>query len=170
MTRASDEFYLTRAYDNAAYSFDESSQIGAVIVREDGYITGHGWNRFPAGVEMTPERWERPLKYEYVVHAEVTSILHSLANSHRPHTMYCNLPACANCAKTMVEAGLRKVVGHQLLADHFAEHNPKWTEQRDLGMSMLAEGGVEIEWYDEPLPEAVTILSGGQKFDPSVRP
>lgn len=65
---------LKQAYEFAKKSNDMSTQNAAFLVDEDGKIYVREINRFPDGVKETAERWERPLKYKFVEHAERNAI------------------------------------------------------------------------------------------------
>jgi len=71
---------LHKAYEVALKSKDPSTQNGALIIValdepfRAGAVLASDCNRFPDGVIETSERWERPLKYEYIEHAERNSI------------------------------------------------------------------------------------------------
>lgn len=65
---------LRQAYEFAKQSNDQSTQNAAFLVDEDGEIFVREINRFPDGVKETAERWERPLKYKFVEHAERNAV------------------------------------------------------------------------------------------------
>ena len=69
-----DEYFIKIAETVRLKSKDPSSQIGAVIIGLENQIISTGYNGFPRKVGEQEERWQRPLKYEYVCHAEVNSI------------------------------------------------------------------------------------------------
>ena len=56
-------------------SKDPSTQVGAVVVTQDNRQCSIGYNGFARGIEETPDKWQRPTKYEYVIHAELNAIL-----------------------------------------------------------------------------------------------
>src|SRR3989338_788827 len=65
---------LEIAYKEAEKSPDPSTQNGALLINDNGTILAMGHNRFPHGVEGTPKRWKKPLKYELIQHAERSAI------------------------------------------------------------------------------------------------
>ena len=65
---------MLRAYQIAVHSPDPSTQNGAILINQKGNIVSEAWNAFPAGVKYSPERWERPLKYKIIEHAERNAI------------------------------------------------------------------------------------------------
>ena len=158
--RMSDAFYLARAYEQAARSPDPNSQNGAVTVHPDGTIVSYGCNTFPAGVQHTEERWQRPLKYEFVCHAEVDACLS--ARTQFGLTLVCVIPACPACCSVIIKSGIKAVVGHQDAADV----HPEWKPKRDIGMAMLAEAGIPVRWHSGPVP-GPAIRIGGVVFDPT---
>jgi dCMP deaminase len=56
-------------------SKDPKTKVGAVIVSPNNRQFSLGYNGFAVGVEETPEKWERPTKYDYVIHAELNAVL-----------------------------------------------------------------------------------------------
>lgn len=89
--------YLLMAYKEATKSPDPSTQNGAVIVTTAG--TAADCNRFPERVKITDARLERPLKYNFIEHAERNAIF-SAARKQLPllgATMYVPWFACSDC-------------------------------------------------------------------------
>ena len=101
---------LRLATEIATWSKDPSTQVGAVIVDELHRIVGTGFNGFPRGVSDDGRLQDRPVKLNLIVHAEVNAIL-SAPQSVRGCTLYVwPLPTCCDCAKAVVQAGIRRVV------------------------------------------------------------
>lgn len=111
----SERYWLRRAYEVATTSPDPSTQNGAVLISDRHHtLIGQGCNRFPAGIAELPERWERPLKYELVVHAEVAAILDAAyhGKATRGATLYCPWACCHACAIPVIAAGITRIVCH----------------------------------------------------------
>ena len=78
-----DATFMTLANDIAKRSKDPNTQVGACIVDENNKIVSLGYNGFPNGCNDDHFPWERegssPIstKYNYVVHAELNSILNA---------------------------------------------------------------------------------------------
>lgn len=102
-----DEYYIEIAKTVSIRSKDPNTQVGAVIVK-NGRIVSSGYNGMPAGYPETPEDWERPNKYDLVLHAEVNAILHSSA-SLEGASLYVTLSPCRECAKNVVASGIKTV-------------------------------------------------------------
>lgn len=92
-------------------SQDPSSKFGAVIVDAKHSVLATGYNGIPRGIEYRADYFERPDKYMYFVHAEQNAILQCAARgvATEGSTMYVISPPCAECAKTIIQAGIRAV-------------------------------------------------------------
>lgn len=106
------EYLLNVAYAVSLKSKDPRTKVGAVIADPVSHrILATGYNGFPGGVVENEERWERPLKYKFVVHAEANALL-AAARFGVPVAgadIYVTLPPCAECAKLIAAAGLHRV-------------------------------------------------------------
>ena len=105
-----DEYFMTVARVVAMRSDDPVTHVGCVIVDEDNFIVGTGFNGFPSHMHFT---WNKndglDNKNLFVVHAEVNAILHA-TKSVRGCTAYVTLFPCNECAKVLVQAGIKKIV------------------------------------------------------------
>jgi len=147
--------WLRTAYRNARdFSDDLSTQCGAVLVpaNNSGQIV-FGVNHFPKGVKVTERRRTvRPNKYLYIEHAERDCILLAALRGITTlgATMYAPWFSCADCARAIIGAGIKRVVGH---ISTFDRTPARWQESIDIGDMMLQEGGVERVYYDGKLFE-----------------
>lgn len=141
--------YLRRAYEYAArHSQDPSTQNAALLIAQncgdlDGGILLSESNHFPFGVAESDERWQRPIKYSFVEHAERNAI-YAAARMGLPTVglgLYCPWFACTDCARAIVQSGIAWVVGHD--AD-LHKKRPDWAESLRVAEEILAEGGVSI--------------------------
>lgn len=137
--------FLKAAYTLSLQSPDQSTQNGSVIVDESDRIVGEGFNVFPTGVQETEERWERPLKYQYIEHAERNAIYDAAkrGNSTDGLTMYCPWSACVDCARAIIQSGIKTLVGHENIRAK-VRSNDKWLVQIGIADEMLKEAGVEL--------------------------
>ncbi|MDE6195811.1 MAG: dCMP deaminase family protein [Erysipelotrichaceae bacterium] len=109
-----DTYFMGLAHLSAKRSKDPSTQVGAVIVSEDHRIVGIGYNGFPNGCHDDLFPWEKDgdfcnTKYPYVVHAELNAILNSTTQLHGC-TIYVSLFPCNECAKAIIQSGIRHIV------------------------------------------------------------
>ena len=145
------EDILREAYIHSLNSVDPSTQNAAVIVDAiagnpgGGFILDGTWatNSLPYGVTETPERWERPLKYSVVEHAERNSIYraarHGIATG--GHAMVCPWEPCTDCARAVIQAGIHTLVTHSGMNAHTPD---SWAESIALARGMLTEAGVLV--------------------------
>jgi len=103
--------YIGLAKYVAGWSEDPRKKVGAVIVK-DNRVLSIGYNGLPAGVEALPERLEKPLKLEYIVHGEMNAILTAAKMGHglEGSTIYCTFFPCPDCTKSIIQSGIKQIV------------------------------------------------------------
>ena len=111
-----DDYFMAVAQLSALRSKDPNTQVGACIVNRRKRIIGIGYNGFPTGCDDDHLPWAREgdfleTKYPYVCHAEMNAITNS---SNKPElegaAMYVSLFPCNECAKLIVQVGIKEVV------------------------------------------------------------
>lgn len=118
------DYFMAIAKLSAKRSKDPNTQVGACIVSSGNRILSIGYNGSPNGFEDDSFPWARegdPLdtKYLYVVHAERNAILnyHGSRRDLEGATIYVDLFPCNECAKEIIQAGIKHVV---YLSDKYA--------------------------------------------------
>ena len=157
--------YLRRCYTYASkHSPDPSTQNAACLVAPNQGIVCFGANHFPKGVENTDERWERPLKYTFVAHAETNAIYAACRMGVRTEglIMICPWFACAECGKAIIQAGITRVIGHKKIFDMTPDH---WAESIAVALTMFEEAGVKTELVEGDLG-GDSIRLNGEIFQP----
>jgi dCMP deaminase len=91
-------------------SKDPSTQVGACIVNEKNLVISIGYNGFVNGLSDELLSWESPEKHEYVLHAEVNAILNKNMQTLDGCVLYSTLFPCNNCAKIIVQSGIKKIL------------------------------------------------------------
>lgn len=136
--------YLAIADAVAALSKDPSTQVGALLLGAGGEFGPSGYNGLPRGIPEPAERWERPEKYRRVVHAEANALLAAARTGWRTHgaTMIVTLYPCHDCAKLIIQAGIKTLITR-------APSCERWAESFQLSTEMLAEAGVVIITTEE---------------------
>ena len=109
-----DKYFMGIAVLSSMRSKDPSTQVGACIVNSKKRIVGIGYNGMPYGCDDDSFPWERTgnnldTKYPYVVHAEPNAILNSNSNL-EGCTIYVTLFPCNECAKLIIQSGIKEVV------------------------------------------------------------
>ena len=115
-----DEYFMSVALLAAMRSKDPNTQVGACIVGEDDRIISTGYNGFPRGCSDDEFPWDRDgeeTKYPYVVHAELNAILNAGGKSLAGARVYVGLFPCNECAKAIIQAGIKEVI---YLSDKYA--------------------------------------------------
>jgi len=108
-----DKTYIKMAHEWATLSRARRRKVGCLIVK-DNMIISDGFNGTPAGFDNDCEyesRFGLETK-EIVLHAETNAIT-KLARSTQTSvgaTMYLTLSPCLECAKLIIQAGIKRVV------------------------------------------------------------
>ena len=108
-----DEYFMGVAMLAARRSKDPNTQVGACIVSQDNIIISTGYNGMPKGCSDDVFPWERTgeeTKYPYVVHAELNAILNANGRDLRVSKLYVALFPCNECAKAIIQSGVKEVV------------------------------------------------------------
>ncbi len=130
-----DENYMRMAAIWAGNSYCKRRQVGALLVR-DRMIISDGYNGTPSGFENICED-ENGVTKPYVLHAEANAIskIAKSANSADGATLYVTASPCVECAKLIIQSGIRRVV----YRDEY-----RLTD----GIDLLRRAGVEVEKID----------------------
>ena len=142
-----DEYFMGVAMLSGMRSKDPNSQVGACIVSEDNKILSMGYNGFPKGCSDDEFPWARegePLetKYLYVTHSELNAILNYRGGSLEGAKMYVTLFPCNECAKAIIQAGIKTLVYD---CDKYAATPSVLASKR-----MLDSAGVRYYQYKRP--------------------
>lgn len=102
--------YLRMARIWAENSYCQRRRVGALLVKGP-MIISDGFNGTPAGFENVCEDSEGMTK-PYVLHAEANAITKVARsnNSSEGSTLYVTASPCVECAKLIIQAGIRRVV------------------------------------------------------------
>lgn len=137
-----DEYFMGVAVLSSMRSKDPNTQVGACIVSQEKKIIGVGYNGFPIGCSDDELPWDRDgnwieTKYPYVCHAELNAILNSSLPSLKGATLYVALFPCNECAKAIIQVGIKKVV--------YLSNKYKDTDATKASVKMLEAAGVELQ-------------------------
>ena len=139
-----DEYFMGVAQLAAMRSKDPNTQVGACIVSRDNKILSIGYNGFPIGCSDDEFPWAREgdeleKKYVYTVHSELNAILNFRGGSLEGSKMYVTLFPCNECAKAIIQAGIRELIYDQ---DKYADTAAVIASKR-----MLRSAGVSLCRY-----------------------
>ena len=136
-----DDYFMGVSLLAADRSKDPSTQVGACIVSADNRILSTGYNGFPQGCSDDEFPWNRDesageTKYNFVVHAELNAILNAGGKSLVGSRIFVSLFPCHECAKAIIQAGVKEVV---YLSDKY-----NGTPSDNASKRMLNSAGVKL--------------------------
>jgi len=123
------------AYIWSENSYCERRRVGAILVK-DQMIISDGYNGTPSGFDNICED-ENGRTYPYVLHAEANAIskVAKSNNSSLDSTLYVTSSPCIECAKLIIQAGIKRVV--------YAEKY-----RLEDGLDLLKKADIELEFID----------------------
>lgn len=146
MNNAKAKKYLDLAHSIAhTFSKDPSTKVGAIILGPDNEVRSLGYNGAPRGCTADEDLrgTERPEKYFWFSHAE----LNAITNAARVGTplagtiLVVTHPPCMDCARAIVQAGIRKVL-YPLPSPEYLQ---RWSDHSTRTLQLFEECGVEYE-------------------------
>lgn len=134
--RTLDYRYLRMAKIWAENSYCKRRKVGALVVK-DKMIISDGYNGTPSGFDNVCED-SRDLTLPYVLHAEANAItkLARSSNNSDGSTLYVTDSPCIECAKLIIQAGIKRVV--------YAEKY-----RLEDGIALLQRAGIEVIYLND---------------------
>lgn len=127
--------YVRMARIWAENSYCKRRQVGALVVKNKAIISD-GYNGTPSGFENICED-DNNITKPYVLHAEANAIT-KLARSHNSSdgaTLYVTASPCIECAKLIIQAGIKRVV--------YSEHY-----RLEDGIKLLQRANIKVEYIN----------------------
>jgi len=166
MANRTDIDFMKMAYEyGSKWSTDPSIQNGCLLVDPSTKtVVSSGANHFPQGVREVDSRWERPIKYEFVEHAERNAIYSAARHGIKTKGLhiYCYWAACADCARAIIQCGITRLVTHKIIMDATPD---RWKDTIVSAFTMMKEAGIKIDEVSDPI-EGVEILFNGKLWMP----
>ena len=130
-----DHRYLRMAQIWAENSYCQRRQVGALVVK-DKMIISDGYNGTPSGFENVCEDDNNVTK-PYVLHAEANAItkLARSNNNSDGSTLYVTASPCIECAKLIIQSGIRRVV-----------YGEKY--RLEDGINLLKRANIEVKYIN----------------------
>lgn len=116
------------------HSKDPNTKVAAAVLRPDWSLVSMGYNGMPMGVPDDDANWERPRKYDLVIHAEANAFRFAREDL-SGHTLVCNLFPCHRCAGEIVQHKLARI---------FYKENPRLDHNSELAMYILKKSTVQL--------------------------
>lgn len=138
--------YMEIAHAVANLSKDTSTKAGALVVGSSSEIRSLGYNGAPRGCtadEAGDVRGAtRPEKYFWFSHAELNAITNAarVGVPLNGCTMLVTHPPCMDCARAIVQAGIKRVI----TLSQNAEFQVRWAEHISRAMRLFDECGIEL--------------------------
>ena len=131
-----DQRYMRMARIWAENSYCKRRQVGALLVKNQ-MIISDGYNGTPSGFENICED-ENGVTKPYVLHAEANAItkVAKSGNNSKDATLYVTASPCVECAKLIIQSGIRRVVYRDAY---------RLTD----GIDLLRRAGIEVEQVGE---------------------
>lgn len=126
-----DKRYLQMAQIWSENSYCKRRKVGAILVK-DKMIISDGYNGTPSGFENICEDEDDKTK-SYVLHAEANAItkVAKSNNSSEGSTLYVTSSPCVECAKLIIQSGIKRVVYNDMY-------------RLDEGIKLLEKAKIEI--------------------------
>ena len=137
--------FMELAFLVASWSKDPSTKTGAVIVGPDKEIRATGYNGPVRGVkDDVAERLERPIKYDFFEHAERNALYNACltGTSVKGCVMYATHTPCVDCARAIIQAGIKTVITNKIVIDDSTPKNT-WRDKIVFSKQMFEEAGIE---------------------------
>ena len=145
-----DEYFMSISLLAAQRSKDPNTQVGCCIVSgkdspyPENVIISTGYNGFPYGCSDDEFPWDRSgapnaTKYPFVVHSELNAILNAGGKSLVGAKLYVSLFPCNECAKAIIQSGIKAVI--------YRDDLYKDTKEVKASKRMLKTAGVDIIEY-----------------------
>lgn len=132
--------YFSLALEIATWSKDPSKQVGAICVSPDKRGIVCGYNGFPRNITDSEKLLkDKKLKNKLMVHAEANCVVNSrtlLVN----WTMHVTKAPCTECAKLMINAGIKRVV--------CPSPGGSWKDDQLMAISLMTEANLEVDFYE----------------------
>jgi dCMP deaminase len=127
----------------AQWSKDPSTKVGCVIVDKQNRVVSLGFNGFPRGIKDSTLRYmDKETKYLFVAHAE-RNALDNAPLSVEGCTLYSPLLPCNECAKSIIQKGIKKVISYYPTEDR---PNLNW----EITKQMFLEAEVQLYLINKP--------------------
>lgn len=143
-----DEYFMGLAMWSSTRSKDPKTPVGACIVNDEKRIISVGYNGLTRGMDDDEFPWDSigeatnclyTTKNPWVVHSELNAILNSHGADLKGTTMYVTLFPCNECAKAIIQVGIKKVIYLSMYARR---------ELVEITKEMFEKAGVECVPYN----------------------
>lgn len=135
-------------------SKDPNRRLGAILIHSDDRQSSLGYNGLATGIPDSEKNWERPLKYELVIHAE----MNALDNRSFPTiggSLFCLLKPCHTCLNRLINNKVQRIVWLNTDVDFKNNNEEIWNM---LAFQFSDKGGQLIEYKLDEIDIALAAL------------
>ena len=128
------------------FSKDPNKKVCAFFINpETLQIISTGYNGIPRGVLENEERWRRPNKYKYVVHAEANGIYNSCLNGVSLKNSICivTMFPCTECTKALIQVGVTSIYTIKPDFEHI-----RWGNDFKNSIELLQESKISLHYIE----------------------
>ena len=156
---------MSMTYLVAMRSEDPSTHSGCVIATKNNRFITSGYNGLPRGVKVTSERLERPEKYLWFEHGERNAI-YNTTQSLYDSKAYINWFPCNDCARGLIQAGVKHIIVHKEGQELYESINPgsHWEGKMVGTIQMFKEAGVLLEVKSIKIVAEITAFFSGKEM------
>ncbi len=136
------KYFELAEYQANLFSKDPSRKVACILLAPDSnQILSTGFNGICRKLRETPERWARPMKYSYVVHAETNAIANAARSGIKVENSICitTLFPCTSCCKCLIQSGISTVITKQPDFE-----NDRWGDDFKISKNMFEEAKVNL--------------------------
>lgn len=142
------KYYKLAHHQASLFSKDPHTKVGALLLAPHSLqVLSMGYNGMPRSVDETVAcRWERPIKYKYVEHAERNALYNACRHGTPVNgsiaiiTMF----PCCDCARALIQSGVKCIVTSKPDYDH-----PVWGADFAVSSEMFSEVGMSVMLLNE---------------------
>lgn len=161
-----DQYFMTLVYLISTKSKDQKTKHGAIIVASDKGVRSTGYNSFPREInDDIQERQERPEKYFWFEHAERNAIYNAAKSGIKLDgcIIYTAGIPCMDCARAIVQAGIKKVIVHKSYVDSQKTQGYElWNEHARRTITLFNEASVILEFFDGDIIRNIVGMRNGE--------
>ena len=136
------KFYKLASVQAELFSKDPSKKVCALFIAPESHqILSAGYNGLPRKIKETEERWDKPKKYNYIVHAEKNGIYNACRNVVSLKDSICIVTffPCSECARALIQVGVKTIISSYPDIDHV-----KYGESFKYSVEMFSEVGIHL--------------------------
>lgn len=124
-------------------SKDQSTKVGAVLIRPDKSIASVGFNGYPPRIPDNPDHC-REDKLCRTIHAEKNALKFSRDNTTENYSMLVTHHPCEPCARDLANTNISTVY---YLEGYDVSFDERWKDSREKAQMIFAEAGIQIIPY-----------------------